>query len=77
MNRAILFIQTFLRTYNLLSIPLKRTKFDQCPIYFRDPYSWNKILAKKTFICSLGYYPLFKNRLKEVIFSQNDATLYF
>ena len=62
---------------NLLSIPLKRTKFGQCSIYFRGPYLWNNILAQKTFICNLEYYPLFKNRLKEATFSLNDATLYF
>ena len=66
----------FLRTGNLLSIPFKRKKFGQFSIYFRGPYLWNKILAKKTLICNLEYYPLFKNRLKEVIFSLNDATLY-
>ena len=68
-----------LGTDNPLSIPLKRTKFGQFSIYFRGPYLWNKILAKKTFICNLGlgYYPLFKNRFKKVIFSLNDTTLYF
>ena len=65
------------RAGNLLSIPLKRTKFGQFSIYFRDSYLWNRILAQKTFICNLEYYPLFKNRLKETIFSLNDATLYF
>ena len=66
-----------LRTGNVLSIPLKRTKFGQFSIYFRGTYLWNKILAQKTFICNLEYYPLFKNRLKEAIFSLNDAALYF
>ena len=66
-----------LGTGNVLSIPLKRTKFGQFSIYFRGLYLWNKILAQKTLICNLEYYPLFKNRLKEVIFSLNDATLYF
>ena len=56
-----------LRTGNLLSIPLKRTKFGRFSIYFRGSYLWNNILAQKTFIC----------RLKEAIFSLNDATLYF
>ena len=65
-----------LRTDTLLSIPLKRTKFGQFSIYFRGPYLWNEILVKKTFICNLEYYPLFKNRLKEVTFSLNDVTLY-
>ena len=31
-----------LRTDNILSIPLKRTKFGQFSIYFRGPYLWNK-----------------------------------
>ena len=66
-----------LRAGNLLSIPLKTTKFGQFFIYFRLPYLCNKILAQKSFICNLEYYPLFKNRLKEAIFSLNDATLYF
>ena len=35
------------RTGNVLSIPLKRTKFGQFSIYFRGPYLWNKILAQK------------------------------
>ena len=67
----------FLRTDNLLSLPLKITKFGQLSICFRGPYLWNKLLAKKTFICNLECYPLFKNRLKKVIFSLNDTTLYF
>ena len=66
-----------LRTGNVLSIPLKRRKFGQFSLYFHGPYLWNKILAQKTFVCNLEYYPLFKNKLKEVIFSLNDATLYF
>ena len=66
-----------LRTVNLLSVPLKRTKLDQFSIYFDGLYFWNKLLAQKTFICNLEYYRLFKNRLKEVIFSLHDATLYF
>ena len=63
-----------LRTGNLLSIPLKRTNFGRSSIYFRGPYLWYKILAQKAFICNFEYYPLFKNRLKEAIFSLNDAT---
>ena len=66
-----------LGTGNGLSIPLKRTKFGQFSLYFCGIYSWNKILVQETLICNLEYYPLFKNRLKEVIFSLNDATLYF
>ena len=66
-----------LQTGNPLSIPLKRTTFDQFSIYFRGPYLWNKILTEKTFICNLEYCPLFKIRLKEVIFSLNDTTLHF
>ena len=66
-----------LRTSNVLSMPLKTTKFGQSSIHFRGPYLWNKILAQKTFIFNLEYYPLFKNRLKEAIVFQNDATLYF
>ena len=66
-----------LRTGNILSIPLKRTKLGQFSIYNRGSYLWNKILAQKTFICNLEYYPLFKNRSKEAIFFLNDATLYF
>ena len=58
----------FLWTDNLLSITLKRIKFDQFSIYFCGPYLWSKILTKKTFICNLKYYPLFKNKLNEVIF---------
>ena len=65
------------RTGNILYIPLKRTNFGQFSIYFPGPYLWNKVLAQNTFICNLEYYPLFKNRLKEVIFSLNVATLYF
>ena len=64
------------RTDNLLPIPLKSTKFDQFFIPFRFPYLWNKILTKKIFICNLEYYPLFKNKSKEVTFSLNDATMY-
>ena len=30
-------------------------------------------MANKTFISNVQYYPLYKNRLKEVIFSLNDA----
>ena len=63
-----------LRTDNLLLIPLKRTKFGQFCISFRGPYLWNKILTKKTFI--FEYYPLLKNRLKEINFSINDGTIY-
>ena len=63
-----------LRTDNLLLIPLKRTKFGQFCKSFRGPYLWNKILTKKTFI--FEYYPLLKNRLKEVNFSLNDGTIY-
>ena len=66
-----------LRTGNVLSIPLKRTKCGQFSIYFRGSYLWNKFLSQKTFICNLEWYPLFKNRLKEVIFSLNNATVYF
>ena len=64
-----------LRTDNLLSMPLKWTKFGQFSISFRGRYLWNKIFTKKTHICSLEYYPLFRNRLKEVIFSLNDTTM--
>ena len=64
-----------LRTGNVLSIPLKRTKCGQFSIYFRGSYLWNKFLSQKTFICNLEWYPLFKNRLKEVIFSLNNATV--
>ena len=39
----------FLQTDNLLPLTLKRTKFGQFSIYFRGPYLWNKILAKKNF----------------------------
>ena len=58
-------------------MPLKTTKFGQSSIHFRGPYLWNKILAQKSFIFNLEYYPLFKNRLKEAIVFLNDATLYF
>ena len=58
-----------LRTSNLLSIPFKKTKFNQFSIYFRGSYLWSKTLAQKTFICNVEYYLLFKNRLK------NDYTV--
>ena len=67
-----------LRTDNPLSIPQKRTKFGRFSMSFRGPYLWNKILAKKTFICNLEYHLLFKNRLKETFFFfLNDAKMYF
>ena len=59
------------RTDNLPSILLKRTTFRQFFISFRDPYLWNKIPTKKSFICNLESYPLFKKRLKEYFL--NDA----
>ena len=40
------------------------------------PYLWNKILTRKTLICNLEYYPLFKNISKEV-FYLNGAKMYF
>ena len=58
----------FLRTGNALSIPLKKTNFGQFSINCRGLYLWNKILAQKTFICNLEYYPLFKNRFKKIFF---------
>ena len=66
-----------IRTDNLLPIPLKGANFGQFLICFCGPYLWNKILANKTFISNLEYYPLNKNRLKEVIFPLNDTALYF
>ena len=66
-----------IRKDNLLPIPLNRAKFGQFSIHFRGSYLCNKILANKTFISNVQYYPLYKNRLKEVVFSLNDAALYF
>ena len=66
-----------MRNNNLLIEPLKRTKFGQFSISFRGPYLWNKILANKPNIWNIEYYPLFKKKLKETIFSLNNIEIYF
>ena len=66
-----------LRNNNFIRQPKCKTNIGKSCIPFRGAFLWNKIVLKNFDFTHEWSYPVFKKKLKEIIFKIDDIFLYF
>jgi len=66
-----------LRDDGVLSTPAIRTDLSKFCINYRAPHLWNKIILEKNVLPENLSIPVFKKKLKEVVFTTTEITKYF